>query len=208
MKVLLINGSPRQNGNTALALNAIADILKEEGVDSQLLWLGNKPVQDCIACKGCSKNGGRCVFDDEANQIIDAMAVCDGLIVGTPVYFAHPSGRVQSVLDRAYYAQYNDLFAHKPAAALAIARRAGCTASVDVLNKFFTISQMPVVSSQYWNVAFGRVEGEILQDEEGMQIIRTLARNMAWMLKSIEAGKAAGITPPQPEPRAVTNFIR
>lgn len=206
MKVLLINGSPRENGNTALALKEIADTLAAEGIDSQTIWLGNRPVQDCIACGGCLESG-RCLFDDEANRITEAMETCDGLIVGTPVYFAHATGRVQSVLDRALYAK-TGRYAHKPAAAIAIARRAGTTASLDVLNKYFTIAQMPVVSSQYWNCAFGQKRGEITQDAEGMQIMRTLARNMAWLLRCIELGRQNGVTPSQPEKGVHTNFVR
>ena len=206
MKVLLINGSPLQQGSTAEALHIIADTLTEEGVAHQTLWLGNHPVQDCIACHACRDGKERCVFDDEANRIIKTMAECDGLIVGCPVYFAHPTGRILSILDRAFYAA-SAPFHHKPAAAVTVARRAGTTATVDVLNKYFTIAQMPVVSSQYWNMVHGNSPAEVRSDAEGAQIMRTLARNMAWLLRCIEAGKAAGVALPCPEPRVATNFI-
>ena len=207
MEVLLVNGSPHHNGSTGALLEVLEKTLAAEGVASRTIWLGNGTVRDCLSCTGCRKNGGRCVFDDEANQIIDAMKTCSGMIVGCPVYYAHPTGRILSVLDRAFFAGGKN-FRHKPAAAVTVARRAGTTATVDVLNKHFTINQMPVVASQYWNMAHGNTPEEVRQDAEGMQIMRTLARNMAWLLKCIEAGKAAGVLPPIPEERVSTNFIR
>lgn len=207
MKVLLVNGSARVHGNTATALKQIAQTLESEGVDTQIFQLGAGACRDCIACNRCSDLGGRCVFDDDpVNEFIDLAAQADGFVFGTPVYYAHPSGRILSFLDRAFYAG-GAAFAHKPGASIAVARRAGTCASFDVLNKYFTINQMPVVSSTYWNVAFGGAPEEALQDAEGMATMRNLGRNMAWMLKCIEAGRAAGITAPEPE-RARTNFIR
>jgi len=206
MKVLLINGSPKKNGNTAAALQEMQNVFAEEAIETELLHLGTDPVRDCIACGGC--RSGKCVFDDDiVNRLVEKAAEADGFVFGTPVYYAHPSGRIQSVLDRAFYCG-GGAFRRKPGAALAVARRAGTTASVDVLNKYFTISEMPVVSSSYWNVAHGGRPGEVTEDKEGIQTVRNLARNMAWLLRCIEAGKAAGIEPPQNEYGNVTNFIR
>ena len=207
MKVLLVNGSARVHGNTVTALQQIAQTLETEGIDTQIFPLGAGAYRDCIACNRCSDLDGHCVFDDDpVNEFLNLAAQADGFVFGTPVYYAHPSGRILSFLDRAFYAG-GGAFAHKPGASIAVARRAGPCASVDVLNKYFTINQMPVVSSTYWNVAFGGAPEETLQDAEGMATMRNLGRNMAWMLKCIEAGRAAGITAPEPE-RERTNFIR
>ena len=207
MKVILLNGSPRANGCTHAALDEIAATLNAEGVSSEILQAGNKPVRDCIACGGCVGKG-KCVFDDDiANELIEKIKTADGLIVGTPVYYAHPTGRVLSVLDRAFYAG-KAFFMHKPAAAIVCARRGGTAASFDVLNKYFTITQMPVVSSTYWNMIYGNTPQEIKRDEEGMQTLRNLAKNMAWLMKCVQAGKDSGIAPPQTEKSARTNFIR
>lgn len=207
MKVLLVNGSARVHGNTAAALQQIAQTLETEGIDTQIFQLDAGAYRDCIACNRCSDLDGHCVFDDDpVNEFLNLAAQADGFVFGTPVYYAHPSGRILSFLDRAFYAG-GATFAHKPGASIAVARRAGTCASVDVLNKYFTINQMPVVSSTYWNVAFGGAPEETLQDAEGMATMRNLGRNMAWMLKCIEAGRGAGITAPEPE-RERTNFIR
>ena len=207
MKVLLVNGSPKANGNTATALAEVAEQLHAEGIDTEVFQLGAKPIRDCIGCGQCGKLDGRCVFDDDVvNELIAAAEQSDGFVFGSPVYYAHPSGRILSALDRAFYAG-GKAFAHKPGAAVAVARRGGTSTTFDVLNKYFTINQMPVVSSTYWNVAFGGAPEEALQDAEGMATMRNLGRNMAWMLKCIEAGRAAGITAPESE-RARTNFIR
>lgn len=208
MKVLLVNGSPRKAGNTALALDEVARALEGDGVEAEVLWLGNKAVRDCIACGQCASNEGECVFDDDvANELIAKAADADGFVFGTPVYYAHPTGRILSVLDRAFYAGKHN-FMHKPAASVAVARRAGTTASFDVLNKYATICQMPVVSSTYWNDVFGREAGEAASDEEGLRTMRNLAHNMAWMLKCIEAGRRNGVNPPEAESGPQTNFIR
>ena len=206
MKVLLVNGSPRERGCTHEALCAVADVLREEGAETQLLWLGNKPVQDCIACGKC-REAGRCVFEDAADRLIDAAKEADGFVFGSPVYYAHPSGRLLSVLDRAFYAgKY--AFAGKPGASIVSARRGGTAASFDVVNKYFGISCMPVVSSTYWNMVYGNTPEEVRRDAEGMQTMRNLARNMAYLLRCVQAGKKAGILPPVPETGAKTNVIR
>ena len=206
MKVLLVNGSPRQGG-TYSALKKVSEALKEEGIDTIIFELGNKPVNDCIGCGACVKSkSNRCIFNDDiVNEIIEEAEECDGFIFGTPVYYAHPTGRILSVLDRVFYAG-KKAFQFKPAAAIACARRAGTSASFDVLNKYFTINQMPVVSSTYWNTIHGNNSEETSQDEEGIQTMYNLGKNMAWMLKCIEAGKKAGIEYPE-NSKKYTNFI-
>ncbi len=207
MKVLLINGSSRPNGCTYTALNEVAKTLNGEGIETEILFLGNDPVRDCTACLSCRKLDGKCVFDDDiVNKIIEKAKDFDGFVFGSPVYYAHPSGRILSILDRVFYAG-GASFAHKPAAAVASARRAGTTATFDVLNKYFTISQMPIVSSTYWNMVHGACAEDVLKDEEGLQTMRNVALNMAWMLKCIEAGKAAGIDAPVADKTHRTNFI-
>ena len=208
MKVLLLNGSSRPSGCTYTALREVAVSLEVAGIETEILFLGNEPVRDCTACGTCAKVPGKCVFDDDiVNRIIEKARGADGFIFGTPVYYAHPSGRILSVLDRVFYAG-KSAFIHKPAAAIASARRAGTTATLDVLQKYFTISQMPVVTSTYWTMVHGKQPEDVLKDEEGLQTMRNLASNMVWMLRCIEAGKAAGIPPPQEEFGARTNFIR
>ena len=208
MKVLLLNGSSRPSGCTYTALREVAVSLEVAGIETEILFLGNEPVRDCTACGTCAKVPGKCVFDDDiVNRIIEKARGADGCIFGTPVYYAHPSGRILSVLDRVFYAG-KSAFIHKPAAAIASARRAGTTATLDVLQKYFTISQMPVVTSTYWTMVHGKQPEDVLKDEEGLQTMRNLASNMVWMLRCIEAGKAAGIQPPQEEFGARTNFIR
>ncbi len=206
MKVLLVNGSPRAAGCTFTALSEVAKTLEEAGVQTEIFQLGNKPVQDCIACMKC-RELGRCVFDDIANELIEKAKGADGFVFGSPVYYAHPSGRVQSVLDRAFYAG-GYAFACKPGAAVVSARRGGTAASFDVLNKYFTICSMPVVSSTYWNMVYGKTPEEVRRDAEGMQTMRNLGRNMAYLLKCMQAGKAAGIEFPAQENAVRTNFIR
>lgn len=207
MKVLLINGSPRQNGCTFTALTEIAKTLEADGISAELIQLGNKPVRDCIACGGCAGKG-KCVFDDDiVNEIINKAKESDGFVFGTPVYYAHPTGRVLSVLNRVFYAGKAE-FMHKPAAAIASARRGGSAAAFDVMNKYFSITQMPIVSSSYWNMVFGNTPDEVKQDKEGMQTMINLAKNMAWLLKCIECGKTGGVTPPDNILTVRTNFIR
>lgn len=206
MKVLLVNGSPRAAGCTNTALEEVAKTLGEAGIETEIFWLGAKPVQDCVACGKC-RELKKCVFDDVVNTLIEKAKMADGFVFGSPVYYAHPSGRVQSALDRAFYAgKY--AFAGKPGAAVVSARRGGTAASFDVINKYFGISSMPVVSSTYWNMVYGNTPDEVRRDEEGMQTMRNLGRNMAYLLKCIEAGKAAGIESPVQEGAFKTNFIR
>ena len=207
-KVLLVNGSSRQEGNTSVALAEVAAALEGRGIETETMWLGNKPVNDCIACGKCAELGGKCVVDDDVvNELIAKAAQADGFVFGTPVYYAHPSGRILCALDRAFYAG-GAAFRHKPGVAVAVARRGGTTASFDVLNKYFTICEMPVVSSTYWNNVHGRLPGEAAQDAEGLQTMRNIGQNMAWLLKCIEAGKAAGIDVPVAERGQMTNYIR
>lgn len=207
MKVLLLNGSPNEKGCTYTALKEVADTLETEGILTEILWIGSEPVRDCMDCGSCGKPQA-CIFDEDGvNAFVEKAKAADGFVFGTPVYFSHPSGSLLSFMDRALYG-CRDLFAHKPAAAVASARRAGNVASVDVLNKYFTLAQMPVVSSSYWNVVFGNTPEEVKQDLEGLQIMRNLGRNMAWLMKCIEAGRAQGILAPERERAFVTNFIR
>lgn len=206
MKVLLVNGSPRAAGCTNTALEEVAKTLGEAGIETEIFWLGAKPVQDCVACGKC-RELKKCVFGDVVNTLIEKAKTADGFVFGSPVYYAHPSGRVQSALDRAFYAgKY--AFAGKPGAAVVSARRGGTAASFDVINKYFGISSMPVVSSTYWNMVYGNTPDEVRRDEEGMQTMRNLGRNMAYLLRCIEAGKAAGIEAPAQEGVFKTNFIR
>lgn len=205
MKVLLINGSPHKNGCTYTALSEAAASLNENGIETEIFWIGNKAIHGCIACGGC-KDTGRCVFDDGVNDVSDKMAECDGLIIGTPVYYASPNGSLYSLLDRLF--GICPSLAHKPAAAVASARRGGTTAAIDGINKYFTIRQMPVVSSTYWNTVHGNTPEEVKQDKEGLQTMRNLGKNMAWLIKCIDAGKKAGIDIPVAESSEKTNFIR
>lgn len=207
MKVLLLNGSTRKNGCTYLALSEVAKALNAEGVETEILQMGGGPVRDCIGCNGCAGNG-RCVFcDDLVNEIIAKATEADGFVFGSPVYYAHPSGQVLSLLDRLFYAG-GGAFAHKPGAAVVTARRAGTTASLDVLNKYMTDAQMPVVTSTYWNMVFGPAPELVAQDKEGLQTMRNLGRNMAWLLKCIQAGAQQGVMPPAAETDHWTNFHR
>ena len=204
MKVLLLNGSPNEHGCTAAALSEVAKALEECGVETETLWFGKGPVQDCVACHACRKTG-RCVFDDDlVNTIIEKAADCGGFVFGTPVYYAHPSGRVLSVLDRVFFAGGRN-FVHKPGAAVCSARRGGTTATFDAMNKYFTISEMPVVGSTYWNAVHGNSPAEVAQDAEGLQTMRNLGRNMAWLMQCIER---SGIPAPKSEHANWTNFIR
>lgn len=209
MKVLLINGSSNKNGCTYTALSEVAATLEIEGVGTEIFQLGNAALRDCCACLGCkNKTIGKCVFDDDAvNEIIEKAKSCDGFVFGSPVYYAHPSGRILSLLDRVFFAG-SSVFAYKPGAAVVSARRAGTTASFDVLNKYFSINNMPIVSSQYWNNVHGFTAEDVQKDLEGVQTMRVLGRNMAWLLKCIEIGKQNGLTNPESEERARTNFIR
>lgn len=208
MKVLLVNGSAKEKGCTYTALAEVADVLQQEEIQTEIVWLGAGTLRDCIGCGQCNTKHLGCIFEEDGiNEIILKAREADGFIFGTPVYYAHPSGRILSALDRMFYAG-KSAFAHKPGAAVASARRAGTTASVDVLNKYFTIAEMPVVSSSYWNMVHGNKPKEVKEDKEGLQIMRNLGRNMAWLLKCIEAGKNQGILIPENEYSTKTNFIR
>lgn len=208
MKVLMLNGSAKAKGCTYTALSAIADTLKAEGIESEIVCIGGDPVRDCIGCGACSNLDSRCTFDDDlVNKLLQKAEEADGFIFGTPVYFAHPSGRLLSVLDRMFYAG-KSVMAGKPGAAIASARRAGTTASIDVLNKYFNFNQMPIVSAQYWNMVHGNKPEDVLQDKEGIQIMETIGENMAYMLKSMEAARTAGVETPVPKAKIKTNFIR
>ena len=207
MKVLLVNGSPHPHGCTDTALREVASAIEAQGLETEFFWIGNKPINGCLGCHAC--RDGHCAFgqEDGVNALIDAIRAADGVIIGGPVHYAGPAGNLHSALDRVFYAKGS--FAGKLGAAVLSCRRSGGTASFDVLNKYFTISGMPVVSSRYWNVVHGNTPDEVRKDEEGMQVMRTLGRNMAWLVKCIEAGKQAGIGFPPPEERlAFTNFIR
>lgn len=206
MKVLLLNGSPHEKGCTYTALETVAGALEKNGVETEIFWLGKSPASGCQGCGACAKLG-RCVLEDVVNQIAEKARACDGLVVGSPVHYAAASGQITCVLDRLFYSAGKDL-RFKPAAAVVSARRAGTTAAIDQLNKYFTINQMPIVSSRYWPMVHGTNPGEVLLDEEGMSVMRTLGSNMAWLLKSIQAGREAGLPLPEPEPPARTNFIR
>lgn len=205
MKVLLINGSPRENGNTFLALSEVARTLNEEGVETQIVSIGKKPVPGCIACGWCGREG-RCTFrDDPYYHVMRAVKDgIDGLIIGSPVYYGGPNGSLCALLDRVFYSLGNDL-RFKPGASVVVCRRGGASSAFDRLNKYFTILNMPVVSSQYWNMAYGHTPGQVEQDEEGMQTMRTLGRNMAWMLKRLNLREEGR---PDLEPQLRTNFIR
>ena len=206
MKVLLINGSPHKEGCTFTALNEVAKILEKNGIATEILYLGVKPIAGCTACGKCSQLG-KCFIDDKVNEILDRCDEFDGVVIGSPVYYAGPSGQIRAFLDRLFYAG-GRRFAGKPGAAVVSCRRGGATAAFDQLNKYFTISSMPIVSSQYWNQVHGAYAEQVLQDEEGMQTMRTLGNNMAWLLKCIQLGKENGITLPEREPPVWTNFVR
>jgi len=206
MKVLMVNGSPHKDGSTFTALSEIQNTLSKEGVESEIFWLGVQPIAGCIGCKSCSKTG-ECFRKDIVNEFVKKAADFDGFIFGTPVHYASPSGEIKSFLDRVFYSG-SDVLEGKPGAAVVSCRRGGATAAFDMMNKYFMINCMPVVSSQYWNQIHGNSAEEAKQDAEGLQTMRTLARNMAWLLKCIEAGKKAGIAFPEREPWMPTNFIR
>lgn len=207
MKVLLVNGSPHENGCTNRALVEIQNTLREENVDSEILWLGREPLGGCIACGGCRHNG-QCIYDDVLNRNREKFREADGFVFGTPVHYASASGNLTAFMDRLFYSEGKQTFFMKPAAAISSARRAGTTATMDQLNKYFSISQMPIVSSRYWNMVHGYTPEQVEEDKEGLWTMRVLARNMAYLLKCKEAAKAAGIELPKQEKGEATNFIR
>lgn len=205
MKVLMINGSPRQNGNTSIALEEMRKIFESAGVETEIVRVGSRDVRGCIACGRCEKLG-KCVFDDIVNELAPKFEEADGLVVASPVYYASANATLIAVLDRLFYSSHFDK-TMKVGASVVCARRGGCSATFDELNKYFTISNMPIASSQYWNSIHGRVQGEAVMDEEGKQTMRVLAKNMTFLMKSIALGKEAfGL--PETEERVATHFIR
>ncbi len=205
MKVLIINGSPRVGGNTALAVNEMTKVFAEEDIEADVMQIGAKAIRGCIACGKCSELG-KCIFDDEVNEAAKKFEEADGLVIASPVYYASANGTLISFLDRLFYSSNFDM-SMKVGASVVCARRGGCSATFDELNKYFTISNMPIASSQYWNSIHGRAKGEADLDEEGKQTMRTLARNMSFLMKSVALGKEKfGL--PKKEDRVATNFIR
>lgn len=211
MKVILVNGGPHKDGCVNTALEEVAKALNKENIETEIFWLGVKPISGCIACKTCAKTG-KCVFDDVVNEFVEKAKDVDGFIFGSPVHYAGATGAITSFMDRAFYSASlsgkGDRFMFKPAACVISARRAGTTATYDQLNKYFGITQMPIISSRYWNMVHGNTPEQVKKDEEGMQAMRMLGRNMAYYLKCIEAGKNRGINPPEQEETTFTNFIR
>lgn len=210
MKVLLINGSPNEKGCTYTALNEIATTLNKEGIYTEIYHIGKDPIAPCRACRACGKIG-HCVIKDKVNDFVDYAKDFDGYVIGSPVHYASASGSIVPFLDRAFFIDFmsgRNSFIHKPGTAIVSARRAGTTATLDQLNKYFQINQMPVISGRYWNMVHGQTPQQVMQDEEGMQNMRILARNMAYHLKCKEAAQRAGIVPPAQEETVYTNFIR
>lgn len=207
MKVLMLNGSPHQRGCTNRALEEVAKVLQAEGIETEIFWVGAKPVAGCNACGGCRKTG-KCVTEDRVNLFIEKAAEADGFLFGSPVHYAAASSSLTAFLDRVCYAAGRRIFRMKPGAAVVSARRAGTTAALDQINKIFTIMEMPAVSSRYWNMVHGQTPEDVEKDEEGLFIMRVLGKNMAYLLKCMEAGKQAGIRLPEEETPTQTNFIR
>lgn len=208
MKALLVNGSPRPKGCTFTALSELAKTLEENGIETEIIQIGNKNIRGCIACRKCHSTGsGKCIFDDIVNEVAPKFAEADAFVIGSPVYFASPAGGAVAFLDRLFFSTLNVDKTMKVGAAVVSCRRGGNTATFDMLNKYFTMTGMPVVSSQYWNMIYGGSPEEVLQDEEGLQTMRTLGRNMAFLMKSIQLGKQQmGL--PEKEQQVFTNFHR
>ena len=206
MKVLLVNGGPHEKGCTYTALEEVAKTLQKNGIETEIIWLGVQPIAGCIGCNACLKTG-KCFRNDIVNEFIEKSKTADGFVFGTPVHFASMSGALTSFMDRVFYGR-GDLFKNKPACGVVSCRRGGATATFDELNKYFSISNMPIVTSQYWNQVHGNTPDEVRKDEEGMQIMRTLGNNMAWLLKCIDVAKKNGVEYPQNESPIKTNFIR
>lgn len=211
MRVLLVNGSPHRDGCVARALAEVAGALEGEGVAAETFWVGARPVGGCVDCLACERLG-RCAFDDVVNEFRELARDADGFVFGAPVHYAHAAASLLGFMDRLFYSDGRagtaSVLAGKPAAAVASARRAGTTAALDDIAKFFTISQMPVVSSRYWNMVHGNDASEVERDAEGLWTMRQLGRNMAWLLRSMEAGRAAGVAAPAQEAGEWTNFVR
>lgn len=210
MKVLLLNGSPHKNGCTYTALEEISKTLNEEGIDSEIFQLGTDIISGCRGCGACGQLG-KCIINDKVNEFLELAKNCDGFVFGSAVHYASATGSITSFLDRAFYANAHSrqrIFEHKPGVAIASARRSGTTATLDQLNKYFTITQMPIISGRYWNMVHGRTVDDVKQDLEGLQNMRFIARNMAWHLKCQKAGKDAGFLAPEQENVTLTDFIR
>ncbi|MGM9540781.1 flavodoxin family protein [Anaerovibrio sp.] len=211
MKVLLVNGSPHKNGCTNRALQEVAAALNKENIETKIFWIGNTPLGGCIACRQCAEKG-KCVFDDAVNLLRTEAYTADGFVFGSPVHYAALSGNMTAFMDRLFYSEFlgnrNKAFYMKPAAAVVSARRAGTTAAFDQMNKYFTIQEMPIVSSRYWNMVHGARPEEVEQDAEGLFNMRVLGRNMAYLLRCLEAGRNAGVPLPTQETPVFTNFIR
>lgn len=210
-KVLLVNAGPHRRGCTDRALREVAGALEGAGVAADMFWVGTKPLASCIACHRCDELG-RCVFDDRVNEFIDVMADYDGYVLGTPVHWGSATGAAAAFFDRAFYAVRRNpagaALRMKPAAAVASARRAGTTATIDQMNKYFQLLQMPIVTSQYWNIVHGATPADVEQDAEGLQTMRVLGRNMAYLVRALRTAREAGLVLPAEEPRAFTNFVR
>ena len=207
MKVLLVNGSPNKEGCTYTALSEVAGALNKNEIETEIFHIGTSPISGCMACGACRKSG-KCAVNDCVNDFVAMTKTADGFIFGSPVHFASASGGLTSFMDRVFFVNMGGAFRGKPVAAIVSCRRGGATASFDQLNKYFSISQMPIVTSQYWNMVHGHTPDDVKKDLEGLQTMRALGNNMAWLLMCIQAGKAAGVELPEPEERIVTNFIR
>ena len=205
-KILLVNGSPNEHGCTATALGEIADTLQKNGVEAEILWLGKKPMTDCIACFQCQTNG-KCVFSDQVNEIGSRIDEYDGFVFGSPVYYGGPTVRLTSFMDRLFFSIPDEKFAGKLAASVVSCRRGGATSAFERLNQYYLMENMIVVGSQYWNQVHGFTPDDVRKDEEGLQTMCTLGQNMAWVLKSIETGKKNNVCPPEYEAKKSTNFI-
>lgn len=206
MKVILVNGGPHQDGSTNRALEEVKKSLNKNGIETEFFWVGNKPISGCLGCNVCIKEG-KCVIDDKVNEFLEKAKKVDGFVFGSPVHFAAISGMLSSFMDRVFYGR-GKLFANKLAAGVVSCRRGGATAAFDEINKYFLMSNMIVVGSGYWNMVHGSKKEDVEKDEEGLQTMRTLGNNMSWLLKSIEAGKIAGVELPEKEKPIKTNFIR
>lgn len=207
MKVLMLNGSPHEKGSTYTVLSEMEKVLNKEGIDTELIQLGTTVIAGCRGCGACRKLG-KCVINDEVNEFAEKMREADGLVIGSPVHYAAAGGTVTSFLDRLFYSGGRPTFRLKPCACVAVARRGGTTAALEQLNKYPAISEMPLISSKYWNMVHGSCPEDVMKDEEGIQTVRCLASNMAWFLKCKEAGEKAGVKMPEDEKKLWTNFIR
>lgn len=206
MKVILVNGSPHEKGCTYTALTEVQKTLEKNKIETEIFWVGNKPISGCLGCGNCIKTG-KCFMEDKVNEFLEKVPEADGFVFGTPVHFASGSGMITSFMDRVFYGRRN-LFKNKLAAAVVSCRRGGATSTFDQINKYFAMNNMPIVTSQYWNMVHGSKPEDVLKDEEGLQTMRTLANNMSWLLKCIESGKKSGIKEPENEEIISTNFIR